>query len=220
MTGQNLIDASGRLLGELRADRTFGPNESAQLLVSLNNMLGLWSEGQWAIHQITRETLPLTGVASYTFGLPGGSLASPRPVRIERVATLNATSVRLPGRVVTAEQWTIENPDDTATGDFVDMLWPDYGSPLCTMRVYPRAAATSTLELYSLKPLTAVALAVEVTLPPGYDEAIVYNFACQIAPEFNKQPSAEVGRIAESSRAAITTMNMQLYPAPAAKAAA
>lgn len=219
MTGQNLIDAAGRLISELRADRTFGPNESAQLLVSLNNMLAGWSEGQWAIHQITRETLPLTGAASYTFG-PGGTLATARPVRIERIATLNAVQVRLPGRIVTAEQWTAENPDDTETGDFVDMLWPDYSSPLCTMRVYPRAAATSTLELYSLKPLTSVALAVEVTLPAGYDEAITYNFACQIAPEFGKAPSADVMRIAESSRAAITQMNLQLYPKPVEKAAA
>lgn len=214
MTGQELINAAGRLLGELRGDRSFGATESAQLLVSLNAMIAAWSQEQFAVHQITRESLTLTGAASYTMG-PSGNLNTTRPIRIVSAETLAAAGVRMPARVVTSEEWASKLIDDAMTGTFVHMVYPDYGNPQCTLRVNPVPSGGSLL-LHSLKPLGSLAtLGTAVDFPSGYEEALIHNFALKIAPEFGRTPSDSVIATAERGRKAIGATNAQLFPAPA-----
>jgi hypothetical protein len=209
VTAKELINAAGRLIGELRSGRTFSDAELADMLVSLNQMLGEWSEEQFGIFQIARDQLPLTGAPSYTMGT-GGTLATTRPVRITSAATLTTGGSSMPTQVADAATWAARVYDDTEIGAFVELVFPDYGLPLITLRVWPRPA-TGSLILYSLKPLTAfAALTDTVTLPSGYEEGLIYGFACKIAPEFSKRPTEEVIAIADRARLAIGKTNAQL----------
>ena len=216
MTAKEIINAAGRLIVELRSGRTFSDTELADLLVSLNNLIASWSEEHVGIYQVSRDTLPLNGQPTYTWGT-GGTLATARPVTITAAATESIAGVAMPvERIVTAQEWTQAVFDAQATGDFVSLLFPDYGMPLITLRLWP-IVASGSLTLYSLKPLTGFAtLADAVVLPPGYEQALVYGLAIKIAPEFGKQASPETIAIAQSSKAAIAMANAKLVAPMAA----
>jgi len=216
MTLQELINASGRLIGELRGDRSFGVVESGNFLVSMNQMLASWSEAGFGVFQITRELLPSTGAASYTIG-PSGTLVTSRPVSIDSAAVLASSGVQLPiPTIATAADWS-QIVDDSATGDFAEMLFPDYGFPNITIRTWPKINSGSTLIMYNLKPLTAFStLSDTVAFPPGYEEALIHAFAVRIAPEFGKQAPDSVIAMADRGIQAIKMANAQLMPSPPA----
>lgn len=217
MTTQELLNASGRLIGELRADRSFGTNESAQLLVSLNNYLAVSSVEGWAIHNFVKEIYSATGAASYTYGPTGTWAPIVRPIRIEGAATLSAAGVRVPvQKILTAVEWNALVDDDSATSDYAKWLWPDYGAyPYMTVRLFPKVNTGSSVELYTRRALTALAsLATTVDFPPGYEQALVYGFAVKIAPEFGRMASDDVKAIAQSSKDSIAALNAQILPAP------
>jgi hypothetical protein len=214
MTGQQLVNSSGRLIGELRGDRSFGAVESANLLEALNQLLASWSEGEFAIHQVSRDEHTSTGAASYTMG-PSATINTTRPVKIIAAATKASSGAQRPTKIATAEEFAAI-PDTTMTGSFAELLYPDYGHPTMTLRVFPKPASGSTLIIDSLKPLTAIAsLATTVSFPPGYEQALVYSFAEVIAAEFGKAPSPDVKEEAARARAAIAQMNAQLKLQPA-----
>jgi hypothetical protein len=113
---------------------------------------------------------------------------------------------------VTAEEFATVT-DSTMTGSFAEVLFPDYGHPLITLRFWPKPSSGSLI-IHSLKPLTALSLAGTVSFPPGYEQALVYSFAEAIAPEFGKIPSPEVKETAASARAAIAQANAKLRVQP------
>ena len=60
----------------------------------------------------------------------------------------------------------------------------------------------------SVEELTQPAtLATQLHFPPGYLRAFRYNLACEMAPEFGTEPSAQVRRIAMSSKRNIKRIN-------------
>ena len=213
MTAKELINASGRLIGELRTGRSFSDDELADLLVSLNNMLGEWSEEQTGIFSVTLDSITLTGATDYQF--PATANAAQRPVRILNAVTRTAAGVEQPAQVVDSSVWSARVLDRNETGLCAEMVWPDHAHPQIRLAVWPVVAA-GTLILRSLRPLTAfAALTDTVTFPPGYEEALVYGFAVKIAPEFLKEPSQTVVMVAQRAREAITKTNAQLLPAAA-----
>jgi hypothetical protein len=107
--------------------------------------------------------------------------------------------------------------DISRAGKFADMLVCDYANPLATISLWP-IVATGTLDLWSIKPLTAVVyLSDAISFPPGYLETLKFNLAVVLASEF---PGAIldqwVGKKAEDTKSRLAQLNAVTVGAPAA----
>jgi hypothetical protein len=211
-TCQDLCDRAGRLL--------FGKNltttESADAFIAVNAMLGSWNNERLMCYAVRDESLTLTGATTYTIG-PSGNLNTTRPVEIIDAYVLSGTA-RVPVRVLTAAQWDAL-PDPSATGDFPAVIYYQPSMPTGTLYSTP-LGSSGPLHLITRTPLTAfAALTDTVSLPPGWEDAIAYNLAIRLAPEFQIPVRPDVLGIARDTKAAIKTVNSESLTVPSELAA-
>ena len=204
-TGQTLIDRACRLLGVVTSGSSATAAESADALVAFNAMIDSWkNDGLMAYSLETESKAMVVGDASYTF-TTSGDFNGTRPVTIVS-AYMTIGDTDYPVEVITSDEWyAIE--DKTTTSDLVEKVWYNPTMASGTVNVWPVPSATNTLTLVVRTPLADLALGTTVSLPPGWEKAIAYNGAIEIAPEFEKQPSAAVIKGATESLAAIKRVN-------------
>lgn len=210
MTGRDLVSASLRLIGALAPGETLAAQEATDGLSALNRMISSWSTENLLIYARVRNELTLVaGTASYTVGT-SGNLNTSRPVRIEEALLRDETqspAVEYPVRILSLAEWTAIRAKATSS-DIVTALYAEGTYPLETLNLYPTPSAAHKLVLWSLKPLTAIAtLDTAVSLPEGYEEALVYNFSIRLAPEYGRAVPDSVAVIAQESKAAIKRAN-------------
>ncbi len=223
MTAQDVIDQALLELGETAAGETPTTEERADGLVKLNQLLDSWTAEQLAIPYLAVESFPLTGAESYTIG-SGADFSTVRPLSIKAAYVKTTAGASQQADVVGATQWA-QVRDRSRTGLFVEVLSYNPGWPVGTIYVSPKPAS-GTLELHSYKPLTTFAgLDINVDLPPGYDRALIFNLAVDLAPQYGRDAKVVLGQ-AQQSRAAIAQLNAttlgqpaEVEPTPAAEAA-
>ena len=338
-TASELIHSAMRLIGAIASGETLETYELNDGLVSLNQMLALWSDERLSVYAIRKESFPLSAASSYTMG-PGGSFATARPTQIVavRVSGSNFTGRGL--RLVDAARWVslmerggainlpmkahvvygfplatvylwpvpiagvqVElyvthefttfpealGPDAPAApmhnflpqqatyslaamsgsftvgpggqlattrparcnsiavtaggfrrsvdlvsaGEWATLIEPldgriniplecyvEYNYPAATINLWPVPGTGTSIEIHSLQQFTAfAALADTVSLPPGYEEAIRFNLAVKLAPEYGRPLDAVVAANAQQSKAALAALNaanQTLGPPPVA----
>ena len=80
--------------------------------------------------------------------------------------------------------------------------YPSY--PSATVHLYAVPSDTYTLSLDSLKPITALVLDTDMNMPPEYEEAIKWNLAVRLAPDYKATPRPDVVQLARTSYAALS----------------
>jgi hypothetical protein len=212
---QGIVDPAFKLLGILRAGRQMATGEYADALDAINALMDQASSEEDMVYQITRESFPLTGPASYTMG-PAGTFATPRPVRIRAAVTIAADSASQAVRVLPAEKYTEAVVDRTATGVFADVLTCDYASPEATIWLNPAPVTGATIELWSIKPLANFATITDVlSLPQGYIEFLKSNLAVVLAPAFaGSKLTQETIALAQATRAGLAKLYRQTLGDP------
>lgn len=210
-TAADLIKASLRLLGVTAAGETPAASELADGLSSLNRMISRWSAEGLLIHAEVREEFSLVaGTQSYTIG-SSGTFNTTRPIQILKAMIEDQSSgtPEYPVEIINVDQWAAIHIKSTQS-PIPTKLYASGSYPLETLSLWPVPSATNKLVLYSLKPLTAFAAgSTDVSLPEGYEDAIVYNLAQRLAPEFSKEPSAAIVMEALESKANIKRMNIK-----------
>lgn len=205
-TGQTLIDRACRLLGAVESGESASAEESADGLIALNALLDSWTNERNLVYSISDISKAMTvGDASYTIAA-AGDFVTARPVTVKS-AYMTKDGIDYPVRVLTADEWfAIE--DKTTTGDIVEKVWYNPTMPSGTLNVWPVPSGTNTLHLVLWTPITAIAsLATTIALPNGWERALAYNLAIELAPEFKAEPSAAVVRVATASLGAIKRAN-------------
>lgn len=204
-TGQSLVDRACRLLGVIPSGTSATSAESTDVLIAINAMIDSWrNDGLMAYASTEVSKAMVVGDASYTF-VAAGDFNAVRPVEIKSAYMTIGTTL-YPVQVITEEDWyAIE--DRTVTSDLVEKVWYNPTMASGTVNVWPVPNATNTLTLVVRTPVSDLALGTTVSLPPGWEEAIAYNGAIRIAPEFEKQVPAYVDKIATASLAAIKRVN-------------
>lgn len=205
-TVQSFLDSVLRLIQVLDAGESASATESNHALEALNQLLSSWSAAGLPVYQLTAETpIPLTGAASYTL--------SSRPAQIRSVQCINA-GVTQDVQPMTAEQWAGLR-DTTLTGKFATAYLYDSGFPTATIKLWPIPVTGGTLQLYTLQPLSPFAgLGAAINLPPGYEQALRFNLALALAPEYGSVVTPELAGQAQQSMQAIASLNAAVLGPP------
>lgn len=206
MTGRDWVSASLRKIGALAPGETIAAAEASDGLDEGNRMLGSWSNDGLLIPSINAET-PITligGQATYTLGASGD--ITTRPQKIEK-AMIRDGLTDYPVQILTLDEYAkISLKSNQST--YPNCLYDDGGYPQRTITLYPVPNAAKQLVLYTVRPLTSIAtLDTVVSLPPGYDDALIYNLAVRLAAEYGKMVPDAVAMIANDAMGAIKRAN-------------
>lgn len=213
MTIRDLVKGSLRLLGVLASGEEPTAAEAEDALNSLNSMIGSWRNERLMAYAVLPKSFPfVAGKKSYTIG-PGGDWDTERPARVTKVQltytqTGTADPLNLPVAMLDLDQYQRIVVPETASS-IPQVCYVDDGFPARTIYFY-----TVPTEVYSVVLFCWVGIETFATLddvielPDGYERALRYGLAVELAPEYGLEPSATVAANAVSARATIKSYNM------------
>lgn len=204
-TARDIVKDALRKIHVLGAGSSLDATEANDALSVLNDMLATISAEGGYIYQEDKETFPLVGgQAVYTIA-SGGDFDTTAPLDIKSAfMTVGEIDCHL-GKYDEKEYALIAQKD--ITGYIGGVYYYDANFPTAKIYLYP-APTTGTITLYTRKYLTRFAsLDTDYEFPDYYRTMLVYNLAEWIAPEYEKEASASVKRIAKRSRNAVTAQN-------------
>lgn len=217
-TARDIVRKSLQKLGVLTKNDDMSGDEASDGLFSLNSLLGSWSNESLFIYSETLESFPLvSGQSTYTMGV-GGDFDTERPSNIlSGYVTQGGIDYSIP---VIREQ----SYDDITNKDIQgipEWMTNSNGYPLTTIRFYPIPTSGITAYLRTEKPTTKLSSLDDVlSLPDGWERALIYNLALDQAPDYGQTVTQELYQLALTSKAQIKrsvarNRPMDAYPANA-----
>lgn len=207
-----IITRSMRVATILGASEAMDSNDAADALIALNQMLDAWRAERLFAFAITELTQPLVaGTTTYAIGPAALINTSSRPVRMEYSFTRDAQNYDRP-------MLTIDHNEYASIAlKTLQAAYPAYvhlepAWPIGQVKIWPAASSVTlplTMYLGVWTVLTEFAdLNVSVSLPPGYELAIVYSLAEYLCIEYEKPISAAFAKKAQMARANIQQNNL------------
>lgn len=208
-TGASIIEGALRKLGQIEPGEVPTPDEYADALEALNDILDSLNNERLMCFALQTEALTLaSGDDTYTVGT-SGDLNTTRPVEVVAAyAVVDNISHTID--LISEEQYAAI-PDKTAVSDWPDKLLyrPTMVSSLGTVIVHPVPNGTVTVKLVTRIQLTSIATtATTVTLPPGWNRYLTNQLAIEIAPEYEMSPPPSVLKAAGESMTGIKKTNV------------
>lgn len=209
-TAIDIISRAMRLLGVYSIGEAPSAEESADGLASLNSMLDSWAGQSLFIYAQSVDAIPLTsGQATYTVG-PSGSTITTRPVEVLQSSYVDYQGVSYPLVVDTlADYNTI--PVKALIAGIPNQIYALMGLPDITVTVWPVPSAAMTLNLWSNKLIQSFAsLTDQLVMPPGYERALAFSLAEELAPEYQMTASPDIIKKAMFARKVIKRVNTEI----------
>lgn len=178
----------------------------------LNSMFDSWAADKLAIYSERNDVFILVpGTATYTIG-PTGAWVMPRPVEITAAQTRYTSINEQSLEIVSNDAYNaIRTKGITNSVQYVMGVLPSY--PNASVSLYPTPSAANPVRITSKVQFSAVTSMTEIVdLPPGYQEAIIYNLAYRIATSMNKPLSDAARDMAVRSLALIKSNNTEDTP--------
>lgn len=189
-TGLDLVTAVLQKASVYAPGEVIPDDDAQRCLTVINDMLDMWSNENNAVYCTTTQNFQLVaGQSQYTIG-PGGNVNAPRPLKIYddpgSVGVIDGSGYNYPVRVVQQPEWNLIAAKNI---DFVQstialVIWYDPQFPLGVINIYPAPGAG--YEMYIVYPfiLADLTLASTLSLPQGYQKAIVDNATDYCWPYF------------------------------------
>lgn len=195
-TARSIIKKSLQKIGALVKSEEPAADESADGLSALNALMASWSNDSLNEYARTLETFSLTSAANYTIG-SGGNFNTVRPSNIVS-ATVRSGDIDYVVTVIDDETYnSISYKGLTGIPEFLNY---SNAYPLGVIKLYPRDSGVLSITLLTEKPLTEFAsLDTDMSLPDGWERALIYNLALELAPEYNMKPDAYIAKVAQES---------------------
>ncbi len=211
-TVSTILDRTMRILGVLEAGATATADEVTYGLLALNSMLMGWAATEFGLYvpaNVSHSVPPGTG--SLTIG-SGADIDTTRPRKIFDSYIRDSAGQDHVLPVKSLEEYgRIGDKDRTGRPR---AIYPRKGYADWTIYFDRVTDATYTLKLELLQAFTSyTAGSDDLALPEEYEEAITYNLAIRLAPEFGAPIPGEVGSIARKSFDIIRNNNAQPVPA-------
>jgi hypothetical protein len=182
MTVQETIDRALRLLGL----RNITATEYTEAISSLNTMLSSWEE---LLHYPVSENFTITsGVSIYSIG-SGADFDTTRPFNLVSAFLRDSDNIDyfVDVKMTQTEYNRTMNKSLSARPQKI-FYNPTY--PVGYIYFDSTPNNDDTLYLTSIKPYDNYSsLTDNITLPPEWDKAVIYNLAIDLAPEHNQTPS-------------------------------
>jgi hypothetical protein len=214
MTALDLISSALRLIGVLASGEQASPEENADSLMVLQQMIDAWNADRLAIFTTRIDDFPyIQGKQVYTLGA-GGDFDMPRPAQIDSMSTILLADPSNPVEVsismFTVQEWQTQVPVKIVEGSFPLVCYDSGDFPLRKLNFWPiPQTEPSSARIYSWQALSAPAtFATMISFPPGYAEAFRYNLAVRLAAEYAATLAPIVQQIAIQSLARVKSMNV------------
>jgi len=206
---RQLIGDAHRLLGLVASGNALPEADYQDNLRALNQMIDSWNTERLMIYNTIDQvfTWP-AGQITRHLG-PSGEFVGVRPIALD-----DSTYYRDPTNNVSFGIKFINQQQydgiavKTVTSTYPQVMWINMEYPDISMTVYPKPTRDLEWHFISVQEIDQPAtLLTDIALPPGYLRAFRYNLALELAPEFNMEPSAQVKRIAMTSKRDLKRQN-------------
>lgn len=207
-TVNEILTRAARVATVLGAADSLDGNDAADALLSLNQMMDAWQAERLFAYEIVTRSAPLTaGVGTYTVG-PSATINVPRPVRIEWAFTRDSQNYDRPLTIIPDNEWA--NISLKSLGNnFPSVLYYQPGYTQGTINLWMLPTSSLTLYFGAWGVLSEFAdVNQSVSLPPGYEQAIVLSLAEFICIEWEKPITPALAQKAARARANIQQNNL------------
>ena len=215
-TVSGLIHSSFRLIGAIAAAETLETAELNDAFVSLNQLIASWNTEGLSLAGRLLILLPLSQLNSYPL--------SPRPIKID-AASVAISGIDCPLEIVDAAGWEAIT-EKLEQAILIKKLYCDYIYPVSHVYIWPvPRVGGGMLEMFvysAIQPFATVNDTID--LPPGYEQALRYNFAIALLPEYPRsQVDPTLPSQAQNYKASLVQLNASnhaITQQPAARALA
>lgn len=214
MTVLDLITQAMKAIGVISSSETPSADEASDGLFVLNGMLDSWNTERLSIYTINAAVYDLVPQQlKYTIGPVGADFTAPRPVRIQNANIIlndNVPPVRVPITLLDDDQWSAISLQ-LVPSTIPQKLYNDGSFPNSNLYLWGQPSSGLQLELYTWSQITGFTdYTDDFTLPPGYQEAVLYNLAVRLALTFGSAAVSSlsvISPLAQAAKARIQSLN-------------
>jgi hypothetical protein len=215
-TYRDLIAGALRLIGIIGDGEPPSSYQSSNALFTLQEMIDSWNADDLMIYTTSFHELPITlPQQTWTIG-PGGDIDVPvRPSEIDtaflRQNASTAQPVDLPMAILSPTEWADVRSKSSAS-NYPRFIYMNGDWPVATLYLWPfPQVADAELHLLFNQTLDpGITLDTPENLPPAYRQALRFNLACLLAPEYGLEASQAVSMQAYKSKNIIAQNNQSI----------
>ena len=210
-TAAAIIRAGLGKLGIVSPGEALRAGDANDGLLALNRILDAWKlESLYAYATETIQHTTAGEAASLTIGDGGDIDVSERPVRFEDGCFYRFGGLDYEISPLTEAEFNRIGLKAVGT---LGPTWMEYNPsfPLGRLQFFPRVPSGAVLNLPVQKRLDAfAALTTEYTLPPGYERALVFTLAEEVAADYEREIPPTVARNAAAARRILKRANFKV----------
>jgi hypothetical protein len=214
ITVQDLIQSSLRLIKASSHGRIAAAPLLSDALASLNQMIDAWGTERLTMYTTSRTVFNVvSGQQVYTMGPTGADWTAPRPQYIDEAGLLlsGTPTTEIPLTILETERDWAEIRVKATTSPIPTKLYYESDFPNGQIALWPVPSAASQIALYTPVAVSQfTSLAQTISLPPGYQKALAYGLAVELAPECGANLDPLVFAQAERALASIKRQNFSV----------
>lgn len=204
----DIVNRALRINGVIASLDSGDAQDVNDAFTSLNMMIEAWSlEDLMCYYLISNSFTATIGQASYTIG-EGGEFDCTRPLEIVQ-AFCTVGQIDYPLEIISHEEYQNVSMKTLSSVPRAIYYQPNY--PLGTVYFYPVPNVAYPVGISQSVQLTKFSeLRHELSLPPGYLKALIWNLAVEIAPEYGKAVDEITAKKAIESKELLKGKNQKI----------